>query len=104
MTAPDHRRIRSKDLLHRRGHPHMTRWSVLSGWWVPVRVKQALAAISAWHQQSASVGFAVSAGAEALGLWLEPGSQASLLRVNGDASEGAGKAKLAPFQGADRLG
>ena len=31
MTAPDHRRIRSNDLLHRRGHPHMTHWSVLSG-------------------------------------------------------------------------
>ena len=30
MTAPDHRRIRSKDLLHRRGHPHMTHWSVLA--------------------------------------------------------------------------
>jgi hypothetical protein len=29
MTAPDHRRIRSNDLLHRRGHPHMTRWSEL---------------------------------------------------------------------------
>ena len=28
MTAPDHRRIRSKDLLHRWGHPHMTHWSV----------------------------------------------------------------------------
>jgi hypothetical protein len=31
MTAPDHRRIRSKDLLHRRGHPHMTHWSVFQG-------------------------------------------------------------------------
>jgi hypothetical protein len=30
MTAPDHRRIRSKDLLHRRGHPHMTHWCVLA--------------------------------------------------------------------------
>jgi hypothetical protein len=30
MTAPDHRRIRSKDLLHRRGHPHMTHWTVLA--------------------------------------------------------------------------
>ena len=30
MTASDHRRIRSKDLLHRRGHPHVTRWTVLS--------------------------------------------------------------------------
>jgi hypothetical protein len=38
MTAPDHRRIRSKDLLHRWGHPHMTHWSVFRGresrWWL----------------------------------------------------------------------
>ena len=32
-----------------------------------------LASMSAWHQQSPSVGLAVSAGAEALRLWLEPG-------------------------------
>ena len=57
MTAPDHRRIRSKDLLHRRGHPHMTHWCVLASresLWLPAagqidsrRRKSALASILA---------------------------------------------------------